>query len=220
MIKKFSINKQIALFFLFFTLILVGCTQNLAPQTDSRTYLLVDDFQRMTSAWDTLESTDGSAIGYYDGWLLFLINAPDKEYISTPKGIYSDIRLEAVAKKLSGSEDNYFGLVCRYQDENNYYAFLISSDGYFGVVKVLDGAYSLLNANMMQFSAAIYQGEEFNHLHAGCIGKDLIFYVNKQFLAAVQDDAFSSGEVGLFAGSGNEPNVAIGFDSFVILKPQ
>jgi len=200
-------------------LLLVGCASFIVVEEPSSDVLLVDDFGKMANKWDIVESADGSAIGYYDGGLLFLVDSAFSEYISTPKGIFSNVRLETVAEKMSGAQDNYFGLVCRYQDADNYYAFLISSDGYYGIVKLLNGEYFLLNADAMQYSEHIRQAEEPNHIRAGCIGQDLILYTNDQFLAAAQDDAFESGEVGLITGSSSQSRVVIWFDSFVVLKP-
>jgi len=50
-----------------------------------------------------------------------------------------DIEISVQTQKISGPNDTNFGILCRYQDKDNYYSFLISSDGYYGILKMQDG---------------------------------------------------------------------------------
>ena len=34
-----------------------------------------------------------------------------------------------------GPDDNDFGIICRYIDDNQFYYAIISSDGYYGIVR-------------------------------------------------------------------------------------
>ena len=43
----------------------------------------------------------------------------------------------------NGRCSNSFGVICRYQDEENFYAGLITSDGYAGIFEVKEGIYHL-----------------------------------------------------------------------------
>ncbi|HEY60830.1 MAG TPA: hypothetical protein G4N92_09155 [Anaerolineae bacterium] len=127
--------------------------------------------------------------------------------------------METVVKRLTGPDDNTFGLVCRFQDEHNYYAFLISSDGYYGILRVKAQQYHLLTGDSMQFSSCVRQGDAPNHLRADCDGTDLTFYINEYELAHVSDASFPSGGIGLTAGTYDAPGVVIWFDNFVALTP-
>ena len=44
-----------------------------------------------------------------------------------------DLRIEVDVSKQNGPDDNAFGVLCRYQDPENFYYFLISSDGFGGI---------------------------------------------------------------------------------------
>jgi hypothetical protein len=68
-------------------------------------------------------------------------------------------------------------------------------------------------------SDAIQTGSGMNHLRADCIGDQLFFYVNGRLLTQVSDSEFPSGDVGILAGTFNEPGVDIVFDNFVVVKP-
>jgi len=96
---------------------------------------------------------------------------------------------------------------------------LISSDGYYGIVRVQDGQYQVLGAENLQFAEAIRQGDAANQIQAECNGPNLTLTVNGSVLHQVQDSTFQSGEVGLLAGAYDEPGVEVLFDNFIVIKP-
>lgn len=209
-------QKYIAFLFLISLVVVTSACQMLVePIHQSGELLMVDDFAKSSTQWDVWKKSDGSTVGYYQEGLAFIINSPNTDYISTPRGNYSDIQLEVMAENLNGLLNNGFGLVCRYQDDSNYYAFLVSSDGYYGILRVLYGGYAVLNGGQMQYSSAIRQGQDTNHIAATCVGNQLTLYVNNDVLVQVEDDVFSEGKIGLIASSFGEPGVAVLFDNFL-----
>jgi len=177
---------------------------------------IVDDFSHRKYGWNTWVDEKGSAVSYFRGGLVFIINLSQYDYLSTPVGIFSNTRIEVQAQKLVGPDDNDYGIVCRFQDEGNYYAFLYSSDGYYGIVKVKDHQYQMLNSSSMQFSPHILGKDSTNQLRADCVGTILSMYVNNHLIAQAVDEDFDSGKVGLIAGSFKSPGVAVLFDNFVV----
>ncbi len=83
-------------------------------------------------------------------------------------------------------------------------------------MRVLDGKYQLLSSENMEFSQVINIGQASNHLRADCVGSQLVFFVNNQFLATVQDSHLSQGQTGVIVGTYGEPGVEIHFDNFVV----
>ena len=71
----------------------------------------------------------------------------------------------------------------------------------------------------MQRSDQIKTGADVNNLRADCNGDTLAFYVNGFKLAEVQDSTLTHGDLGLLAGTFDQPGVDIVFDNFVVLKP-
>ena len=132
---------------------------------------------------------------------------------------FNDSYVEVMATKVGGDNNNDFGLICRYQDENNFYFFIISSDGYYGIGKVVNGEQLLIGNDSMPPSEVIRQGDESNHLRAGCVGSQLSLAVNGQMLAEYEDTDFVSGDIGLLAGSFENPGTDIHFDNLVVTKP-
>ena len=186
--------------------------------TRSGDVLFKDDFSDPSSGWTRLLDLKGF-MDYYSSGFRFWVNTPGYNYWSTPGLAFDDVRIDVDAARIGGPEENRFGMICRYQDAGNYYFFVISSDGYFGLGKVVAGVTSLLGQDMMTFSPSIVPGIAPNHLQAQCQGDTLTFYINGQPAAIAIDSEFSKGDVGLLAGAFEEPGVDILFDNFVVVKP-
>jgi hypothetical protein len=141
----------------------------------------------------------------------------------------------------AGPVDNQMGVLFRYQSPDNYYAFLISSDGYYKLAKVVDGRQEVISA--WGRSAAIHSLEAANTLRVVAVEDTFRFFVNDEVLPlcpgsstqpsvwdapgecasgditfAYQDDTFPQGQIALAAGSGDDvsrPVVIVVDDVFV-----
>jgi len=180
--------------------------------------ILWDDFSDSNYGWNTWNQ-DGSAVDFDSGGLRFYINQANYDFWSTPPLSLKDVQVDVVASRVTGPDDNHYGILCRYKNRDNFYAFLISSDGYHGIMKVKDGEYSLLTGDDMQYSEVIIQGESTNYLRAECIGQNLIFYVNGQKIDVANDTDYESGRVGLLVGTYEAMGVDILFDNFAVYQP-
>jgi hypothetical protein len=68
-------------------------------------------------------------------------------------------------------------------------------------------------------SDKILKGDATNHIRADCVGDTLTLYVNGEKLAEAKDSDFTSGDVGLMAGTFDQVGVDIRFDNFVVSRP-
>jgi hypothetical protein len=184
----------------------------------SGSVLFQDDFSDPSSGWDRVNVDDG-VTDYADGAYRIYVNTSDSDVWANPGLKFDDVYVEVDATKIGGSDDNDYGVICRYQDGDNFYFFVISSDGYYGVGKVLQGEQQLIGMDSMPPSEVIKKGNVTNHLRAGCLGSKLSLAINDQLLAEYDDTDFTSGDVGLVAGSFSEAGVDIHFDNFVVTKP-
>ncbi len=176
--------------------------------------VFVDDFSNPASGWDRQTDNDGTT-DYANGKYRILVEKSNLLIWATAhKNFNGDVGIEVDATKAGGPDDNEFGVICRYQDANNFYRFLISSDGYAVISKKKDGQKSDLSADKMQSSDAIHQGAATNHLRATCIGNSLSLLVNGQEVASASDGSIMSGDVGLLAGTFDNAGVDILFDNF------
>lgn len=205
----------------FIALIIFACGLPAIPASvsavPSGTTLFKDDFSSPASGWDHTKYTQG-IMDYDGGGYRILVNTLQANFWSTPHKDFSDVRVEVDAGKLAGPDENRIGLICR-SDGKAYYFFIISSDGYYGLGIFMNGQAALLGQSEMQASLKINTGMAINHLRADCNGDDLTFYVNGTKLADIHDPTLQHGDVGLLAGSFNQPGVDIVFDNFVVIKP-
>jgi len=183
----------------------------------SGSVLFQDDFTGRTSGWDRLQTAEGT-MDYDAGGYRILINALSTNFWSTPHKTFSDVRMEVDAGKLGGPDENRIGLICRFTT-TDYYFFMITSDGYYGLGIYAAGQATLLGQNEMKKDANIKTGMAVNHLRADCTGDTLVFYVNGFQVASAQDSRLKSGDVGLLAGTFSQTGVDLMFDNFVVLKP-
>ena len=178
-----------------------------------------DDFSDPTSGWENRSHEQFGTLDYFDGFYRMQVIGQQQILVANPGLSFTDVWLEADTIKVIGSSDDIFGLVCRVVDQENYYFFVISSDGYYGIGKAIDGIQSMINAGGMLPSEVINQGKSGNHLRAGCIEDRLELSVNGQLLAKVNDNKLSEGDVGLLVGNFNTAENVVLFDNFSVTNP-
>jgi hypothetical protein len=213
--------RSFALFLVPLLVLTLACSALGGPEISAPgdpSVLFSDDFSDPDSGWDRVQADEG-VTDYDNGQYRIFVDQSQHDYWANPGLSFTDVQVEADATKIGGPDDNDFGLVCRYQDTENFYAFLISSDGYYSIMKYSGGSSETLGADAMLSTDAVIQGDSTNHLRADCIGDSLTLYANGERLHAVTDSAFSSGDVGLIAGTFDEPGADIAFDDFVVLQP-
>ena len=155
---------------------------------------------------------------YYSGGYRMLVNSLQTNFWATPRRNFGDVRLEVDTGKLAGPDENRIGLICRHNGKD-YYFFMITSDGYYGIGIFAGGQAALLGQSEMKLSSNIRTGLAVNHLRADCTGDMLTFYVNGFQVASAQDGTLKSGDIGLLAGTFSQTGVDLIFDNFVALKP-
>ena len=189
------------------------------PQSTSSKVLFQDDFSDTSSGWDRVSDAEG--INDYDnGEYRIFVNKANWYFWSNPGLNFSEVIIDVDGRKAGGGDENDYGVICRYKDEQNFYFFTISSDGYYGISKFLNGEESFVGMDQLQLNTNVIKGgESVNHITAECNGSDLTLIVNGTTLADVQDSTFSSGDVGLIAGTYDTPGTDIYFDNFTVTKP-
>jgi hypothetical protein len=194
-----------------------GQAQAPAATQPSGSVLFQDDFAQATTGWDRLLVTEG-VMDYYTGGYRILVNAQETNFWATPRRNFTDVRIEVDTGKLAGPDENRIGLICRHNGKD-YYFFIITSDGFYGMGLFKDGQATLLGQAELLASTTINKGVAVNHLRADCAGSTLTFFVNGFQIAQAQDTTLASGDIGLLAGTFTAPGVDVLFDNFVVLQP-
>ena len=203
-------------------LLLAGCQTSRFADLVTRPGdpLFKDDFSDPSSGWIRTKNPAKTGVMDYDqGTFRMLVLERNYDLWSVPGLDFQDARIEVGARRLGGPLENRFGIICRFRSSQDYYFFVVSSDGYYAIGKVSQGVTSLLGQAMMAYSQAIVLGDGQNHLRFDCIGRMLTGFVNGQAVAMVADADYSEGDVGLLVGTFDAPGADVAFDHFIVIKP-
>ena len=190
-----------------------------APALPGKQVLFQDNFSDSNSGWPSATDADKSANYSADGQYAIQAITTQQDVWAHPGQNFADASVEVDATKTNGPDNNGFGVICRFQDNDNFYYFMISSDGYQVIGKYQGGQNQYLSAEKMQPTDAITAGNATNHVRGDCQGSTLTLYANGQQLSSITDTTFTSGDVGLIVGTFDEPNVGVSFDNFVVYQP-
>jgi LysM repeat protein len=130
---------------------------------------------------------------------------------------FADIYLETSAARVGGPQTGFYGVVCRWQDIQNYYAMVIGSDGFYSIARVLNGQLTHLGEGRTT-NGPILLGSASNRIGGSCIGNTLSLFVNGKQLLQAQDNTFASGIVGLMVGTRTAAGTHVHFDYFILRK--
>jgi hypothetical protein len=189
-----------------------------SPQATQNSQLFFDDFSETKSGWDRYAGEIG-ATDYKNKAYQISVNEPNTDLFANPYKLFKDTIVEVTAARIGGPDNNSFGVICRFQDEKNFYSAQISSDGYAGIFRMKDGVYRLLGQDAMLPVPAILGGSAVISIHFECIGRSLALAVNGTPVEAREDKSFENSDVGLIAGAFEEAGVVIAFDDFKVTLP-
>lgn len=184
--------------------------------------LLNDDFDETKDCGWVLFNGRGVTEEIGEG-VLRISNSSSGELAWTNAGRnFDDVIINVQANQVGGPDDNAYGVICRYQNEENFYVFLISGDGHFAIGKYQSGSPQiqyLSGGGEYVFSDAINQGSSRNDIRASCIGNELSLSANGIPLETVTDPTFVTGDIGLGASTFQPGTAVIEFDSIRVIAP-
>lgn len=197
---------------ILFILLTSACTLFKDPDAN---ILWQDDFSNTDSGWDVYSGDRGSN-GYLNGQYQILVEHTNFDVWARANRDFGNVTIEVEATKSNGSDDNNYGLICKYEAINRFYMFLISSDGYYVIQKMTEEGYQRLSSDWFEASEAINKGNTTNKIKADCLEGKLALHVNGTLVSEVLDSDFSRGDVGLLGGTYNQGGVEILFDNFIV----
>lgn len=186
-----------------------------APTEEPSKIVYQDDFSDPNSGWQE-KTWEAGEVAYRKGeyqvniqkenWLVWSNLDTDMDNL----GIAVDTRVV----KATGEGD--YGVICRYQDEDNFYGLEISEDGYFSIWKRENGEMVTLN----EWTASnLIVADRSLRVMAACVNNHLMLGVDGELLADVTDDSFKSGKFGMLVGTFDTGDLTIAFDNFTVYEP-
>jgi hypothetical protein len=126
---------------------------------------------------------------------------------------YADLTLEIEMAPLSSGDPGVveYGLIYRAQDIDHYYAFVVGSDGYYGVLRVAREEETQLVE--WQLFPHIHRDGRTNRLRAACADSACDFFINDEYATTAEDGVWLEGDVGLWARGFDGTSAAVQFQS-------
>lgn len=183
-----------------------------SPTAPSTTGAYTDDFSKEGS-WKLGPSSNGNR-WLENGELNVIVEQANYVVWSRLQGYeYGDLTVEVDARVVKGSGGNY-GLLFRVEDDDNFYRFVIGTDGRYRVMKLVNRSWSSIKS--WTSSSAIKTGADTNRLKVVAQGTSITVYANGQELTTVTDSALARGEVALVAAAGSTADFQVAFDNLEV----
>lgn len=215
----------------FFLVVSLGLTMFLLARCDlgdqpdpcqTDTALFQDDFENENECGWLLFDNSGLAAEILDGAMLITTSQAGKITWSNAERDFTNVIINVTARQISGPNNNAYGVICRYRDEQNFYLFLVSGDGYYTIGKYEASSPQIqyLTPNdEFGYSDIINQGVATNEIRAACVGNELSLAVNGIPVFATTDGTHTHGDIGVGASTLEPGTAQIRFDDFSVLEP-
>jgi S1-C subfamily serine protease len=175
-----------------------------------------DDFSSQFSGW-TYGNDPANQAFYNNG--RYQVSVTDQGWVAYgfyTKKDFSDTLVKVKAHVVTQAKDSFYGLICRYKDEGNFYIFTVSSDGYYSIQNMHGNEFTSLVP--WSFSPVIPKYNDVE-IEASCSGNILTLGINNIPIAQVHDSSHMTGSIGLAGGTFSSSNFAVDFDDIVIQAP-
>ena len=182
---------------------------------DEEVLVYSDDFEDESGSW-ILGDFEQSQVSIENGWLVYRLKTPYWVTWDVSDEVYAkDVRMQAFFSNDTAIRANQQGFICRYQDDDNYYAITFGNDGFLRLGMRVDGEWKFF---VDEYGAEDFVDPAFNYVEASCIGNELILYVGGVMIAQASDPdyTFMSGDVGILVATFEETEVVISVDDFMV----
>jgi len=165
------------------------------PTVPNWPVVLADDFDDPESGF--ARDSDAESQLSYEGGRYSIGVIPETHLAWSSRGGYvSDFVMEVAVS--AETEVGFAGMIFRKQGELQSYAFTVTPDGQYSLMKFGQVAEMILD---WRESSDIRTGAETNRLRVACVGATMTLYVNGEYLDTVRDTTFPQGEVGMIVGT-------------------
>jgi hypothetical protein len=186
-----------------------------------------EDFSNSSSGWDEESTSDYASSYNSSGFYTLGVKQPNYYLVSIAPDHFArplkDIILNVRAQPGQMNNGDY-GVICRYQDIDNFYMAAINGKQ-FSIGKLVNGEWTYLtDPNWQDMLVTTTDAEGYNTIGFSCINSFLVLEVNGMGAAHVTDDTFTTGDAGLIVWSYETKSAAefyayAGFDDFSLELP-
>ncbi len=211
----------------------------------------ISTFDVVPDDWTLYEGRLSSQVA--EGMIVLEADSFSSLPFSTARPYWADFDLTVQASPRGGPLNNGYGIIFRLKSKGNtspadddYYLFLVSSDGYYQVARSVEGKQRELSTWIP--SSLVNQGfDVINTLRVVAVGNGFRFFINGQpvqlcvpeasdgvstyderrggciggaMVDTLTDSAITDGQIGVAVQSFDEPGVVVAFDNVVVMGPE
>ncbi|ABY34403.1 MAG TPA: zinc ribbon domain-containing protein [Chloroflexus aurantiacus] len=174
--------------------------------------LFSDDFEN-PQASELGESEDSSSrYAYEAGRYVIEVKEPELLVWALVNGSYRDVIIETSYSTVRGGPVGAAGIIFNYQDEDNFYLFSVSNDGYYAL-ELLENNQWITLIDWTQHEAI---DPENNRLRVELNGDEITLFVNDRQLEQTRDPTFTRGDIGLAVTSFDQSGITVSYEEITI----
>jgi hypothetical protein len=191
------------------------------PATAADRPVFEDDFSDSASGWTNTQVADHNAkgIALYDGSGGYQMTPVDDAtfgIMTAPRQAAGpDVRIDAALFLYTGVGQGTAGVVCRHQDNANFYAFMVSGSHGLGILRIQDGQATTLARG--RFEGAMANIADVR-IGARCEGETLQLLIDGEVAAEASDGAHASGRAGLIVMGEKMAGTSAVYDDFALYQ--
>jgi S1-C subfamily serine protease len=177
---------------------------------------LKDNFMDLESGW--VNSSSADRFGSYDnGVYQITLNGEGQIGISIYQNKkFTDSVASVKVSEVTSADDSFTGMICRYTNIENFYLFLVSTDGRYSIQKVENDQYAVLVPWTYSPVIPIHQDMKITTV---CQDTTLTLAVNGIPVGQVKNSAHWRGLTGLAAGTFSSGHFAVAYDDIEVKAP-
>jgi len=196
-------------------------------------------------SWVLYESNTQNSSQIVDGVMRLEMGVDQNVFWSETKPFFGDFDLTVDARVLDSPVETVYGVLFRQRDESNFYAFNISTDGFYRVIRYTDNRTRVISN--WHTSPIINQGiGAVNQLRVIGVGDQFAFFINGErvelcipddpsaestpqadgrclggrWLATLDDDTHTFGHLAVMVEAEAEAGMQVEFDNLVVYGPE
>lgn len=176
--------------------------------------IIFDDFSDPRTGWTEHAANGGIELAYRDGTYQVIMTTPTPLQLVWSGIRFADGAISVDIADLAPSVPHPQGVFIRGIDTENYYGFVVQSDGTFNVFRWDNGTYYGESPTNSPLPPGLYSNDGPNALDVMAEGPALRFFVNFQEVFYIQTTRWNDGDAGLLFGNLTLDRAATVYDNW------
>ncbi|RRR76598.1 MAG: zinc-ribbon domain-containing protein [Candidatus Viridilinea halotolerans] len=191
-----------------------GIVPTLDTPLSAGAVLLRENFDQPSSS--VVESSESQTVrfAFEDGAYVIETKVAERIAWTTVGDPYDDIRITVDTRMRATDPVAAIGLVFNHQDDDNFYLYSISNDGYYALEILVEDQWEIL----IDWTPSNQIDATNNRMSVATRGDRITLYVNDQQIEETRDGTFIGGSAGIALTSFDEAPTQVSFDNLVITR--